>query len=74
MPRRLQFEFISHSDIVRIRRVCFDNGVPCTSTQAYLIWHCHSASWDAGWLGLPDSDVELFEIIEDICINKVIKL
>lgn len=72
--KTLRFKFISSQDIARIIRVAESADISCSPPEAYLLWRCHSDSWCAGWLGLPESDSELLEIIESKLIDKEIEL
>lgn len=50
-------------DTERIVKVAFEHGVILTLTQAERAWLLFSESMAAGWMGLPDSDEKLWEII-----------
>lgn len=55
-----------HEDVERIQRVILQNGYEADYDDAAKIWDDFSDSYSAGWLGLPDDDKELWQIIKDI--------
>ena len=51
-------------DAERIVRVLANCGVEVTEDEAVEIWELHSDyGHAAGWLGLPDEDVDLAEVL-----------
>lgn len=50
-------------DVARIQRVAMAHGFVLTPMQAEQVWDLYSDSMAAGWMGLPESDEELWEII-----------
>lgn len=50
-------------DSIRIKRVAWDHGVDLTINQAEKAWLAYSDSMAAGWMGLPEDDIELWNII-----------
>lgn len=64
------FDKISHDtryteDIKRICRVMIDNNYSISFSEAIELWVEHSEKSAAGWLGLPETDSELFEILKE---------
>lgn len=56
-------------DVRRIVNVMKDRGIEITPDEADEIWDIYSDDLDAQWLGFPDDDNEIFEII--ICYAKI---
>jgi len=54
-----------HNDVIRLQAVILQNGYEADYEDAANIWEDYSDSYAAGWLGLPDDDNELWQIIED---------
>lgn len=52
-------------DIKRIVKVSADNGITLTLKQAEIAWEHVSESRSAGWLGLPETDKELWEQLNE---------
>ncbi len=50
-------------DTKRIVQVAFKHGVVLTPNQAERVWEAYSESMAAGWMYLPKTDEELWEII-----------
>jgi len=55
-------------DIARIQRVVQEKGYDCYDDLAQRLWEVYSDSMSAGWLGLPDSDEELFECVSSYIV------
>lgn len=54
------------SDIRRMVAVVAQQGArPITADEAEYAWDAYSDSFCAGWMGLPDSDDDLFSILKD---------
>lgn len=53
----------TYVDIMRIINVCAKHNVEITPDEAEELWSMYSDDYCAQWLGLPDSDEYLFEII-----------
>ena len=53
----------TYADIMRIINVCAKHNVEITPDEAEELWNIYSDDYCAQWLGLPDSDEHLFEII-----------
>ena len=51
-------------DTARIVQVAFKHGIILTLGQAERVWEAYSDSMAAGWMNLPKSDDELWEIIK----------
>lgn len=51
-------------DTKRIVKVAFENGFILSILEAEELWEEYSDSMAAGWMGLPDSDEELWAIIK----------
>lgn len=52
-------------DVLRIQQVLADRKLNATSDQCYWIWRDFSDDMCAEWNALPDSDDELFEIVQE---------
>ena len=50
-------------DIIRIINVCAKHNIEITIAEAEELWSTYSDDYCAQWLGLPDSDEHLFEMI-----------
>jgi len=50
-------------DTERIVHVAFKHGVILTLKQAEMVWERYSDSMAAGWMDLPKTDKELWNII-----------
>ena len=50
-------------DINRIVSVCQDRGYVISPEDAQTVWETYSESMAAGWMGLPDTNTELFTIV-----------
>lgn len=50
-------------DADRIAKCLADRGYEATPQQAVRLWERYSESFAAGWLGLPESDEEVFECV-----------
>ena len=53
------------NDVKRIQKVLLDNKYSISLKDAAGLWEEYSEMFAAGWLGLPDSDVRLFEYLKD---------
>lgn len=51
------------ADVDRIRQVALRHGVTLDAEQAESVWDDYSDSMAAGWLGLPDSDDDLWSTV-----------
>lgn len=51
------------ADVARIRQVALAHGVTLDDEQAESVWDDYSDSMAAGWLGLPDSDDDLWSTV-----------
>lgn len=54
-------------DVERIQEVLLYNGYSSTLRDCANLWDDYSEAYAAGWLGLPDDDRELW----DILINRI---
>lgn len=52
------------SDVERLQRVMLQNGYDADLPSAADIWEEYSDDYAAGWLGMPDDDIELWETIK----------
>ena len=52
------------NDVWRIQNVAMSHGITLTTEQAEAVWRSYSDDMAAGWMSLPESDEELWEIIE----------
>jgi hypothetical protein len=52
------------ADIERMIEVCRNNNIDTTPEEVDDVWCEYSEMFAAGWLTLPDTDEELFEILE----------
>lgn len=59
-----KFEHRHQHDIERMQRVCRVNGYDAGLKDLAEIWDEYSYMFSAGWLGLPSSDDELWQILE----------
>ena len=50
-------------DSIRIVKVAFEHGIILTLKQAEDVWELYNDSMCASWMGLPETDEELWEII-----------
>ena len=50
-------------DIIRIKKVMRDKGIELTTKEVDDLWGIYSDECFAQWLGLPDDDEKLAEII-----------
>lgn len=57
-------------DIIRIKNVMKTKGVELTTEEADELWNIHSDDYCAQWLGLPDDDEKLVEIIIEAAKKK----
>lgn len=67
---KFNFKHQCHDDVVRVIDVARNNGYDIDYFTASEIWGTHSDDYAASWLGLPDTDKELFGIIEKIIVDK----
>jgi hypothetical protein len=51
------------ADVRRIREVALRHGVTLDDDQAEAAWENYSDSMAAGWMGLPDSDDDLWSTV-----------
>ena len=68
LPKKPKHEHYPE-DVDRIVKVCHDKGYTITRRTAVEIWEEHSESMAAGWLFLPDSDIQIFEIVIRYCLK-----
>lgn len=59
------FKHRHYSDVERLQRVIMENGYEASLTSAASIWGNYSDDLAAGWMGLPEDDVELWTIIKN---------
>lgn len=60
------------SDVERIQQVCMRNGYEADLEDCAGIWDDYSDMYAAGWLGLPDDNDELWQIIEQYVKEKAV--
>lgn len=53
-----------HGDVIRLQQVMYENGYDADYDDAANIWEEYSDDLAAGWIGLPEEDGELWELIE----------
>ena len=53
------------ADVTRIVDMANEHGYSLTKLLAIALWEHHSEGWAAGWLHLPESDVELWNIVRE---------
>ena len=51
-------------DVKRIQQVLLDNGYSSLLEDCERLWDNYSDDMCAGWMGLPEDDEELFNILE----------
>jgi len=51
-------------DCIRIKRVLLDHGCDASLWECEKMWKEYSESMCAGWLFLPESDEDLFSILD----------
>lgn len=61
--RRIRVKLRCAEDCRRIAGVLAIRDVACDEVSAEDLWERVSFRWNAGWLGLPDDDAELFEAV-----------
>lgn len=67
MIRKIETNEDPHqSDVMRIKRLLLEKGYDCDFSSAAGIWYEHSDRYAAGWLGLPETDSELWNLISSI--------
>jgi len=60
----LEDEYLDYRyDLDRIVKVFTNRGLYCTHAQAYQLWSKYSESMAAGWMILPDDDIDVFSNI-----------
>lgn len=59
------------SDVERLQRIAFANGVPATLEQAYAAWAEYSEQSAAGWLILPENPEWIWGSLSDRLGNVV---
>lgn len=52
-------------DVERIQKVLLENGYSSPLSDCSGLWNDYSGSMCAGWLGLPEDDKDLWEILKD---------
>lgn len=62
-PIRVYGEEPNGDDVTRVQNALASAGFYATREQCVGLWRAHSAGWDAGWLGLPESDAEVVEVL-----------
>lgn len=50
-------------DVIRIRKALWDGGMNTYLVDAYYMWGEYSDSLSAGWIILPETDEEIFNIL-----------
>jgi hypothetical protein len=53
-------------DVMTIQRVCRDNNLELSLEECADAWEDYSELYAAGWLGLPEEEDVLFDIINTI--------
>lgn len=53
-------------DVKRIQEVLLNNGYSSLLKDCGDLWEAYSDSYAAGWLGLPEDDEELWNILENL--------
>jgi alpha-D-ribose 1-methylphosphonate 5-triphosphate synthase subunit PhnH len=48
-----------------IVEAALDSGVTLTLYQAYCAWGDYSEAWAAGWMGLPDEQIDIWILAKD---------
>ena len=68
MIRKIRYEdnyqHRHQSDVERLQRVMLANGYDADLQSAAGIWEEYSDDYAAGWMGMPDDDNELWQIIQ----------
>ena len=68
MIRKIRYEenyqHRHQSDVERLQRVMLAHGYDADLPSAADIWEDYSDSYAAGWLGMPDDDNKLWQIIQ----------
>ena len=64
MIEKEKFEHRFIEDVERIQQVMVSKGYYCTLKMSASMWDEYSDIYCAGWLGLPESDEELFNILK----------
>lgn len=62
-PLDNNFEHRHISDVFRIQQVCEQNGYEADLQACAYLWDEYSDSYAAGWLGMPESDDDLWSEI-----------
>jgi len=52
------------NDAIRIQNLLESNGYKCSIDNAFAIWDYYSDVYCASWLGLPESDEDLLNILK----------
>jgi hypothetical protein len=63
MKSEEKFEHRFIEDVKRMQQLMISKGYYCTLKMIAHSWNEYSDSYCAGWLSLPDSDEELFNIL-----------
>ena len=68
IAEEFQLESIDYPhDCQRIRQVLLENGYVASLQECEIMWRTYSQSMAAEWMGLPDDDDRLYEILETRC-------
>ena len=59
-----KYENYREDSILRMMKVCIQNGVLATAEQVTDAWVGYSDSMCAGWMLLPDKDEDLFALMK----------
>lgn len=60
-------DFSYPADVERIVAICASKGIHISPTDAHEAWDRYSNSVCAGWIILPVSDEDIFEIVSARC-------
>jgi len=64
MKHKENFEHRFIEDVERIQQVMVSKGYYCTLKMCAHMWEEYSDTYCAGWLSLPESDDDLFNILK----------
>jgi predicted solute-binding protein len=64
MIEKEKFEHRFIEDVERIQKLMVSKGYYSTLKMSANMWEEYSDTYCAGWLGLPESDEELFNILK----------
>ena len=60
-------------DVYKLRDVISRNGYECDLNDAANLWEEYSEARFAGWLGFPDSEKELWNILEPLVKSELVE-